>query len=168
MKVQIFKIVVSIIGVICILVLGCMHVMSKDDIWEWRESLGDISFIDSNVLKFEASLPSAYGYKDIRLNIPYTDEKQLNANIKLYLINKSDSNMHVVSHGYFVGQLTKNKKVIIFDNSLEELMKLYETGNAPRVANKFENEKIEIQISSNKKVSFPKPMKLYLYAADYP
>ena len=76
--------------------------------------------------------------------------------------------MHIVSHGYYSGKLSKGGKATVFKGNMESMIKLYSTGNAPRIANTKEKAKLKIRIRATKKINFEEPVFFYAYAADYP
>ena len=133
---------------------------------EWVHEIGQFNRLGEIPVEYEIFLPGDLGYKDIRMIIPDIGEKYHQIQVKMSIVNKGKSVMHVVSKNYFVGKLNLNKKATIFDNSWEKLIKLYKEGDAPRIGNSKDNEKVLLIISSSSEIYFPKYVKIYAYAAD--
>lgn len=145
---------------------ACTYIIQNFSSQEWNEDIGTFESLEPTPIYFDLLLPSKYGYKDIRMIMSDVAEKYLSIEVNITVENKSNSAMHVVSQGHFIGKLDVDRKAKIFSGSLKELIDLYKTGDAPRIANKKDNEKIIIGISSNEIIVFPSSVKLYAYAAD--
>lgn len=139
----------------------------------WLKEIALIDQMDVAPISFNVKFPSSsiYGYKYIVVDASKVSENLLNKYIMVVIVNINKYDITFSSNSFYSGKLSPGKEAILFKGKLIDLIKFYNSTylpDLPKISQNSKGKKIEIKVSSNEKIFFPQPIRLYTFAdADF-
>lgn len=153
---------IGIIAVLTILVINCYPN-------RWLKEVALIKQLSPSPIFFNIKYPSSsmYGYKYIILDASKVDSSLLNKEINISIKNMNKHSINFSSKGFYSGSVGSEQSATLFKGKLIDMMKFYNSNSLSQLPNISHNNKdryIMIIISTNERIIFSEPIRLYTFA----